>query len=589
MNMKRALSLLLALVMSLGLLTACGGEEAGGEQASAEKKYIRLSATSQQTTCNPFTAGSSVDTSFTGYISSGLYGVIPDPETKKGARIPVFADGLPIDVNGDGMVWQLKVREDAKWASGEPINADTFLYSWKMCLDPKLLCSGAGNLATRYVRILNAEPYYMQLSTGETVDWESVGIKKIDERILEITLEEPYTLKEMMQHFSQQNSYPVYEPLFEAGMNADRSETTYGTDISQVMCSGKFYVSQWVKGSEVRYEKNPNWPHADQIVVDGMISRVVQDNNTQVQMFEAGELDYVSVQVDGIEKYEEDPRLVKGSSHYIDTIDICSTNTDEPILGNPNFKEALYYAVDRVTLAKLTKTNPSAWLVSHMCVSYADGTFFRDLPVANEYIPGEEENYDYDPVRAKELFDKAMEEENLTFVDLDFLYNTDSSTTTLMAEFLQEALMNVFGEDKCKITLNAMPSALALEQKKSCKTNPNAYELTLANWAVGAGKDNPLYSLQVFTSTYSRRNAPYNNKEADELFLLAKTYDVRMDEVKLAEVTAAMERSLLENHDTIPIIERTSYVMFSDRFVPYLSVQDPTLGWGITYSDIKTN
>ena len=589
MNMKRALSLLLALVMSLGLLTACGGEEAGGEQASAEKKYIRLSATSQQTTCNPFTAGSSVDTSFTGYISSGLYGVIPDPETKKGARIPVFADGLPIDVNGDGMVWQLKVREDAKWASGEPINADTFLYSWKMCLDPKLLCSGAGNLATRYVRILNAEPYYMQLSTGETVDWESVGIKKIDERILEITLEEPYTLKEMMQHFSQQNSYPVYEPLFEAGMNADRSETTYGTDISQVMCSGKFYVSQWVKGSEVRYEKNPNWPHADQIVVDGMISRVVQDNNTQVQMFEAGELDYVSVQVDGIEKYEEDPRLVKGSSHYIDTIDICSTNTDEPILGNPNFKEALYYAVDRATLAKLTKTNPSAWLVSHMCVSYADGTFFRDLPVANEYIPGEEENYDYDPVRAKELFDKAMEEENLTFVDLDFLYNTDSSTTTLMAEFLQEALMNVFGEDKCKITLNAMPSALALEQKKSCKTNPNAYELTLANWAVGAGKDNPLYSLQVFTSTYSRRNAPYNNKEADELFLLAKTYDVRMDEVKLAEVTAAMERSLLENHDTIPIIERTSYVMFSDRFVPYLSVQDPTLGWGITYSDIKTN
>ncbi len=587
MNMKRTISLLLSLVMLLGLMTACGGgEETGGEQA-AEKKYIRLSATSQQTTCNPFTAGSSVDTTFTGYISSGLYGVVPDPETKKGARIPVFADGLPVDVNGDGLVWQLTVREDAKWSNDEPINADTFVYSWKMCLDPLLLCSGAGNLATRYVRILNAEPYYMQLTSGVAVDWEDVGIKKIDDRTIEITLEEPYTLTEMMHHFSQQCSYPVYEPLFEAGMNADRSETTYGTELSQVMCSGKFYVSQWVKGSEVRYEKNPNWPHADQIVVDGMLSRVVQDNNTQVQMFESGELDYVSVQVDGIEKYEEDPRLVKGSSHYIDTIDVCSTNTDEPILGNLNFKKALYHAVDRATLAKLTKTNPSAWLISHMCVSYDDGTLFRELPVAQEYIPTEAENYDYNPELAKELFDKAMEEESLTFVDLDLLYNTDSTTTTLMAEFLQEALMNVFGADKCKITLNAMPSALALEQKKSCKTNPNAYELTLANWAVGAGKDNPLYSLQVFTSTYSRRNAPYNNKEADELFKLAKTYDVRMDEVKLAEVTAAMEKSLLENHDTIPIIERTSYVMFSDRFVPYLDVQDPTLGWGITYSDIK--
>lgn len=588
--MKRTLSAILALVMMFGLLTACGGGETqqGGEQA-AEKKYIRLSATSQQTTCNPFTAGSSVDTTFTGYISSGLYGVIPDPVTKKGARIPVFADGLPVDVSGDGTVWQIKVREDAKWSDGDPINADTFLYSWKMCLDPKLLCSGAGNLATRYVKILNAEAYYMQLTSGVEVAWEDVGIKKVDDYTVEITLEEPYTLTEMMQQFSQQASYPVYEPLFEAGMNADRTETTYGTDSSQIKCSGKFYVSQWVKGSEVRYEKNPNWPHADQIVVDGMISRVVQDNNTQVQMFEAGELDYVTVQVDGIEKYEEDPRLVKGSSHYIDTIDVCSTNTDEPILGNPNFKEALYYAVDRATLAKLTKTNPSAWLVSHMCVSYDDGTLFRDLPVANEYIPTAEDNYDFDPVRAKELFEKALAEENLTFVDLDLLYNTDSSTTTLMAEFLQEALMNVFGAEQCKITLNAMPSALALEQKKSCKTNPNAYELTLANWAVGAGKDNPLYSLQVFTSTYSRRNAPYNNTEADELFKLAKTYEVRMDEVKLAEVTAAMEKSLLENFDTIPVIERTSYVMFSDRFVPYLDVQDPTLGWGITYSDIKTN
>jgi len=62
-----------------------------------------------------------------------------------------------------------------------------------------------------------------------------------------------------------------------------------------------------------------------------------------------------------------------------------------------------------------------------------------------------------------------------------------------------------------------------------------------------------------------------------------------MDEVKLAETTAAMEKTLLENCDAIPIVERTSFVMFSDRFMPYLDYQDPTLGWGITYSDLKVN
>lgn len=60
-----------------------------------------------------------------------------------------------------------------------------------------------------------------------------------------------------------------------------------------------------------------------------------------------------------------------------------------------------------------------------------------------------------------------------------------------------------------------------------------------------------------------------------------------MDEVKFAETTAAMERSLIENYDTIPIMEETSYTMFSDQFVKYLDVQDPTLGWGIIYSDLK--
>lgn len=585
-SVKKVLALLLTLCTVFSL-AACG-EGQGGEQPAA-KKYINYSVTSQQNHCNPLTATATVDCDFADYLTSGLYGTIADPATKKGVRVPMYAAAEPVDVSGDGTVWQIAISPNAKWQNGEAITADTFLYSWKMCLDPTLLCSGAGNLSNKYVTILNAEAYYMQAATGETVAWEDVGLKKVDDLTVEITLAEPYTKTEMMMHFAQRSAYPVYEPLFEAGMNSDRSETTYGTELSQMMSCGKFYVSQWTKGSEVRYEKNPDWPYADLIKLDGMVARVVQDNNTQLQMFEAGELDYVTVGADGIERYEEDPRLKIGASNYIDTIDICKTNTEKPILGNDNFQQALFHAIDRVTIAKLTKYNPAEGLISHQGVSYADGTAFRDLDFVKEYALGENNNYGYDPELAKQLFDKAMEEEGLDFVELSLLYNSEAQKTKVQAEFLQEALMTVFGADKCKIELDGMPSALALEKKRECKTNSEAYEIAISSWSIAGSKDNPIFSLQVYTSDYARRLAPYNNTKADELFKQSKTYEVRMDEVKLAQVTAAMEKTLLENADAIPIVERTSFVMFSDRLVPYLEKQDPTLGWGFIYSDLKVD
>ncbi len=582
-NMRKYVSLLLAFVMLLGLMTACGDQEEV-EQGGAVEKYINVSTTAPQTTCNPLTAQAATDNTVVGYVCDGLYGIIPDAETKKGARVPIYAAADPVDVSGDGTVYQIDISPNAKWMNGEPITAATFMYSWKTCLDPNSVFAAAGNFANSYVKILNATEYYTQLSTGVPVAWEDVGVKQIDEDTVEITLASPYTVNEMKLHFSQQSTYPIYEPLFEGGMNSDHTETTYGTEKEQTMSSGPFYISDWVKGSEIRYKKNPNWPFTDRIVVDGIVNRVVQDNNTQIQMFEAGELDYVAVGVDGLEKYEEDPRLIFATSNWIDMIDICSTNTEEPILANKNFKKALSLAIDRVTISKLTKDLPASWLISNMAVSYSDGTFFRDLPVAQEYLP--KENYGYNPELAKELFDKALEEENLEKVELSFLYNSDGSNARLTAQFLQEALPGIFGADKFSLVLDGMPNALALEKKKSTDKDPNAYELTLSRWAIGAAKYNPIRALEMYTTSYKRKNGPYRNEEANKLYDYAMSTEVRMDEVKLAEVTAQMEKSLLENYDTIPILEETSYIMFSDSFVRYLPEQDPTLGWGITYSDV---
>ncbi len=589
MNKKitRVLAVLLSMCMVLGLMTACGGGETGGEGGTAQKILLQ-STSGAATTLNPHMSQQANDNNAIAYITSPLYGYILNTETLRGELSPILAADKPVDVSGDGTVWQIKVNEKAQWHNGDPINADTFMYSWKMCLDPKLVTMKASDVASGTVSILNATAYYTQLTTGVEVAWEDVGIKKIDDYTIEITLSEPYSQNEVMQHFRTTGCFPVYEPLYEAGMNADRTETSYATEFEQFMSCGQFYLAEWVKGSEQLYMRNDFWPHAHLTKIDGISMRVVEDNNTRIQMFEAGDLDTVGLNAEGMKQYGEDPRLRMSSSNYIDHIDINYLNTKYPILANINFRKALFYGTDRVTIADLTQNYPANFLIPDTGVSYADGTAFRDLDIANEYLG---ENYDYDPELALEYFNKAWEEENMEGkkLDLTLLYANDKQSVTMTAQFLQEAWPAIFGADRISLTLQGMPNQQAMDQKKSFKTNPDAYELALSRWSLAAGELNPIRFMEPYTSTYARRNGAYRCDVHDEMYALAKTAEVRMDEVRLAEVTAAAEKALLDTVTVVPIYQESSFSLTGDRLILPFTEEDPTLGWGLKYGDLRVN
>ncbi len=580
-RMTRRVSLLLVLCMLFGLMTACGEQEQS--QEGAAPKYLRTVGTAPASNINPLQANVNADLNAAGYTSSGLYGYVLG-ESGKGELLPMYADGEPVDVKGDGTVWQIKVKKDAKWHNGDPINADTFIYSWKMVLDPTLLMSYAGEFALNFIEIVNAKDYYMQVSTGKPVAWEDVGIKKIDDYTLEISAIELCSAVEVMRHLAGMASSPVHEGLFEAGMNSDRSATTYGTEKDQMMCSGPFYIDTWVKGSEIQYLKNPNWPYAHLIKVDGMVSRTVSDSGAALQLFEAGEVDNIGLSVAALAKYREDPRLMVLDATMMYTIDICDTNTEKPILANMNFKKALYYGTDREAIAKLAEERPATWLISHRAVSYADGTTFRDLDIANEYLP---ENFGYDPELAVKYFEKALEEEGLTSVEIDMLYASDNGTPSIIAQYLQESLPALFGADRFQMKLSAMPNTEMLALKKGCKDDPNAYEISVSRWGVVAQRYSPIRALEVYESTYARRNAPYHCEEGDAAFNAALEPEVRIDEKAFAEATALAEKTYLEGLVTIPVCEQVTYSMNSDRLIPALEKYDASLGIGFIYCDIK--
>ncbi len=211
-------------------------------------------------------------------------------------------------------------------------------------------------------------------------------------------------------------------------------------------------------------------------------------------------------------------------------------------MGNVNFRKALYYAVDRESAAALTNQTPAHYYVSHTSIAYADGTPpFRNVPGANDYLP---ENYGYDPEKAVEYFETALEEEGMDSVEVTIHYSDTNETAKTLSEFLQQEWTNIFGEDRFTLNLQAAPHAQNLDMMKGHVDNPASFDISWATWTWSAGDYEPNRTFEVLTSTFSRRNAPYDNKEFDELYEYSLTDEVRLDEKKRAEVTMELEKNV---------------------------------------------
>ena len=609
--MKRVLALILALMMVLSLV-ACGGDKPSSTPTSSDKPATSTPATPDKPTepSKPSepekpvepkilklvsaVAGSSAYSmvATTGMDQDFLQGLTQGrwfrtiPVGDKAVLSPVLAAEAPIDVNGDGITWNIKIRKDAKWANGDPINADTFMYTMKMGLDPKLVLPKCNSLAKNDVEILNAKAYCNQNTEGAPkVAWEDVGFKKIDDYTVQVTLATKATQTLVMRHFGLYAA-AIHQPTFEKCLSADGTSTTYGTTADKTMAAGPFKIAKWEIGAVVEFVKNENYVFADQIKLDGVNIRIVEDANTHLQMFLNGEIDRVSLTPAARDQYAEDPRLVQVPSSYTGTIDICHTNTDEPILGNENFKKALFYATDRATICKLLGYDPALGYISKNTIAdEATGVTFREMAAAKGY--DQMENYGYDPVKAKQYFEKALQEVGVSSVEISFLCTSADSSPQhgVLSQYIQEDWQKIFGADKFKLVIDAQPSKNQLAQKKSSTTNPNAYELTISDWSWAPTGD-PIKVMQFYTSQYANRNAPYGFKEVDDMWALADDPANRLDFDFRHQVAMRMEQHILEHAISIPVWYTNDFEMLSDRVELVFGDYDPVLGWGWAYCDI---
>lgn len=567
---RRSLIVMLASILLLSTVSATG------------PKILNLSLVAPAATLNAHVTELS-EIEIIDYVQACLYQWVPSADRKTHFLDAELALGKPT-VDADGTTWQIKINPKAKWANGEKITADSFIYSWQMALDPKMLNTPGGTTcAKNYITVKNALAYYTQLSTGKPVAWKDVGLKKVDDYTLAVTTDGKFTQQEVMQHFAWRTTGPVYEKLFEAGMDASRRTTQYGTSAEKYMASGPFKLKSWSSGADIVLERNPSYLHAEIIKLDGMKFRVVADASTRLQLFEKGELDYVPLTVNTLEKYEDDPRLVSYDYPNIRCIEINRTNPDKPILHNKNFLLALYYAMDRQAMAKLVYGVPAPLIISTRSIALEDGTKYRELPIAKANVPP---NYGYNAKLAKEYFDKALAEEKLGKLSLQLNYFETIDATKVLSEYLQKSLVQIFGKDKFELKLQGSSTALDI-MKASISKEPASYELSWMGWALTAESFSPAAKFQVYTSNSTRRVANYGNTEIDALYAESISDAVRGDREKVAKLAARMEKIFRDEVLSVPIFQVQNYVLIAERVQTACVDNQPGFAtWGWEFADI---
>lgn len=596
--MKRMLSLIAILLVVIMTLTACSsttGTTGPGtsdpntgslawDAAPAEgvgtyrSTYLteatifnNLNYTNSESTMNKFLAN--------------LYEFVPSDDRTTYKALPAAAEAFPIDVNGDGKTWDIKVRDNLKWANGDPLTAEDYVYTYKQLFDPLQLNMKALS-GSKYFPIVNSEDYYYG-----NVDWDEVGIHIVDGNTLRFEIDVRVLPTAIVEYFTSAYTGPVYEPMYEELMSEDRTETMYGTQVDRLMCSGEYVLTEWIRDGNRTFVKNPDYPLANYYWWSKLEEKFVPDANTSLQLFENGETDSVSLGSDALEKYGEDPRIKNTSSTAVSYWCMNLANEDMPILDNVNFRLALFYAVDRATIADIIRAVPTNYYLSPVGIGNPEtGEYYRNTEQGKS-VPTE--NLGYDPDLAREYFAKALEEEGITeklVFEIRAAESSDQRVET--AEQLQKHVPKVLGEDKIEFTITQLPNKVISDAMRS-----RDYETALGGYSQSVTQ--PWSSLMMWTSEYGgnsydeagnvtvygkRKHTPWYNEEFDAGFQELMFGETVFDTTARLDLMAELEALVLSETPAIPIYCKQSYILYSSDVEVALTQYSPLLRYGIEFS-----
>jgi len=275
------------------------------------------------------------------------------------------------ETSPDGLTWTFHLRE-AAWSDGTPVTAQDFVYAYRRILNPATMAQYASVLYP----IKNAE--VLNNAQDAAVDMSSLGVRAIDDRTFEMTLEHPAPyLPALLKHYT---SYPVPKHLIERlGDDWIRPEN--------IVVNGPFKLASWKSNYIIVMDKNPAFFDAENVALQRLYFYPTSDPNVQARGVLSGERgwarNFPSNKV--VELREQAPAYVRVHDYLL--VQYLSFNTTRPPFNDARLRRALSMAINREFIAsQIYRTNeqPAYSNVPKGVLNYPGLSHFRwrDTPLA---------------------------------------------------------------------------------------------------------------------------------------------------------------------------------------------------------------
>lgn len=521
----QALLLMMAFVLILSGCNFSSSDSGNSEGSNADggegeaSQVLNISATADIPTLDSTKAHDGVAFTVLNNVNEGLYRQDENHQ-------PIEALVTEHTENEDQTVHTFTLRE-SKWSNGDPVTAQDFEYAWKRVMKD----ASPYNFMFVTASIKNAEA----IMNGEA-DADELGVKAIDEKTLEVTLESANPLLESLLTF------PTFLPQNQKFVEEQGDQ--YALEAENILFNGPFTLTDWTHEQGWNYEKNEDYWDAEAVKLDKINAFVVKDPTTGVNLYETNKVDRIELSSESVDQYKEDPNfdtILEPSMIFL------RFNHTHPVLGNKNIRQAINMAIDKESLTDVILKDGSTALngvVPKGFFQSPEGEDYRDLN--GDFNTGSAED-------AQKLWETGLKEAGVS--DLTVSINiSDSDDHKKVAEYLQAQL-----EDNLpgfKLEIKAVPFAQRLEIEKAIE-----YDLSLSSW--GPDYSDPMTYLDMWVEGGSANRMDYHNPKLDELVNQAR---VETDLSKRFEMLLNIEKILLEEDAAIvPLYQDGTSILMREK------------------------
>ena len=544
-----------ALLLALGAaLVGCGGNdkaatttEANKQDAAAapaagdlaEKQEIVINNAAEPESLDPHKVSGVPESNILRQMLVGL--TTTDTE---GNTVPGMATEWSSE---DNKVWVFKLR-DAKWSNGDPVTAHDFVYSFRRVVDPATASPYATYLAG--LKVVNAQ----DIVDGK-VKPDTLGVKAIDDKTLEVTLAEP------VPYFPHALFHTSVKPVNQKVIEALGDQWTR---VGNFVGNGPYTLKEWQVNERIVLERNPNYYDDANTTINKVTLLVIGSDTTDVQRYKAGEVDitydalpptqFKQLQSELGDEVKVSPKLC---TYYYEF-----NHTKAPF-DDVRVRRALSLVLDRDTI--VDKILGQGQKVAYQFTPEATNGIKNHTP--------EWKSWDKDKriEEAKKLLNEAGYSESNP-LKFELLYNTNEQHKTLAvaaASFWKDALGFV------DVTLANQEWKTYLDTRRTQK-----HQMSRGGWCADYNEASTF--LNTFLSTDSSNYGKYNSPAFDAI--MAQTLGADVTPEQRAELYRQAEEVLDKEAATIFV-----YQYVAPRLVkPYVSgfaTNDPQGQWHV--KDLK--